>query len=119
MGGESAGRHPDGVSSKTRGFCTVTMLISAATPGTQRISHSMTTTTLRPMSTGQVLDRTFNLYRRNFVLFFGIAMLPPALLMLMQLAPLGALPLNRLGPAWGAGAAIAGGIGMLGFFFSW
>jgi hypothetical protein len=76
-------------------------------------------TALRPMSTGQLLDRTFNLYRRNFVLFFGIALLPPALLMLMQLAPLGALPLNRLGPAWGAGAAIAGGIGMLVFFIAW
>jgi hypothetical protein len=71
------------------------------------------------MTTGQVLDRTFNLYRRNFVLFFGIALLPPALLMLMQLAPLGALPLNRIGLASGAGAAIAGGIGMLIFFIAW
>jgi hypothetical protein len=76
-------------------------------------------TALRRMSTGQVLDRTFNLYRRNFVLFFGIALLPPALLMLMQLAPLGALPLNRVGAAWAAGAAIAGVIGMLVFFIAW
>src|SRR5437660_3283703 len=31
------------------------------------------TTALRPMSTGEVLDRTFNLYRNNFQLFAGIA----------------------------------------------
>ncbi len=30
-------------------------------------------TALRPMSTGEVLDRTFNLYRNNFQLFAGIA----------------------------------------------
>src|SRR5919109_160892 len=119
MGGESAGRHPDGVSSKTRGFCTVTMLISAATPGTQRISHSMTTTTLRPMSTGQVLDRTFNLYRRNFVLFFGIAMLPPALMLLIQLLPLAVTPLAQAGSSFAAGLAVAAFAGMIVFFFVW
>jgi hypothetical protein len=40
---------------------------------------------LRPMSTSQILDRTFQLYRRNFVLFAGIAALPPALVLLGQL----------------------------------
>jgi hypothetical protein len=35
--------------------------------------------TLRPMSTSQVLDRTFYLYRNNFVLFAGIAIITPAL----------------------------------------
>jgi hypothetical protein len=34
---------------------------------------------LRPMSTSQVLDRTFSLYRNNFVLFLGIALITPAL----------------------------------------
>lgn len=34
---------------------------------------------LRPMSTSQVLDRTFSLYKANFLLFAGIAVLPPAL----------------------------------------
>lgn len=43
---------------------------------------------LRPMSTSQVLDRTFSLYRSNFVLFAGIAVLPPALLMLVQVLTL-------------------------------
>jgi hypothetical protein len=40
---------------------------------------------LRPMSTAQVLDRTFFLYRRNFWLFAGIAGLPPAFLLVAQL----------------------------------
>src|SRR5215470_15530433 len=34
---------------------------------------------LRPMSTSQVLDRTFFLYRKNFVLFAGIAIVGPGL----------------------------------------
>lgn len=40
--------------------------------------------TLRPMSTGQVLDRTFHLYRNNFLLFAGISAVPPAVLLLWQ-----------------------------------
>ncbi len=48
------------------------------------------TTVLRPMSTGEVLDRTFSLYRNNFVLFFGISTVPPALWLLMALAMYGA-----------------------------
>ncbi len=48
------------------------------------------TTVLRPMSTGEVLDRTFSLYRNNFVLFFGISTLPPAMGLLMQLVIYGA-----------------------------
>lgn len=42
-------------------------------------------TALRPMSTSQVLDRTFHLYRNHFLLFCGIAALPPALLLIMKL----------------------------------
>jgi hypothetical protein len=41
---------------------------------------------LRPMSTGQVLDRTFHLYRNNFLLFAGISALPPAVVLLAQAA---------------------------------
>jgi hypothetical protein len=40
---------------------------------------------LRPMSTSQILDRTFSLYKSNFLLFAGIAALPPALVMIGQL----------------------------------
>lgn len=36
------------------------------------------------MSTSQVLDRTFHLYRNNFWLFAGISALPPAVLLLGQ-----------------------------------
>ena len=31
---------------------------------------------LRPLSTGELLDKTFTLYRQNFLLFFGIAAIP-------------------------------------------
>src|SRR5215471_19048923 len=41
--------------------------------------------TLRPMSTSQVLDRTFSLYRKNFLLFAGITALPPGLILIGQL----------------------------------
>jgi len=46
---------------------------------------------LRPMSTSQVLDRTFYIYRNHFVLLAGIGALLPAMLLVMQLAfiPLG------------------------------
>src|SRR5690242_7635678 len=40
--------------------------------------------TLRPMSTSQVLDRTFHLYRNHFLLLAGISALPPAVLLLAQ-----------------------------------
>ncbi len=44
--------------------------------------------TLRPMSTSQVLDRTFFLYRKNFVLFAGIALITPVLTILISLLQL-------------------------------
>jgi hypothetical protein len=56
------------------------------------------------MSTGQVLDRTFNLYRQNFLLFFGIALLPPALVLLLQLIP--AEPFRIFNPSLDPGATI-------------
>jgi hypothetical protein len=43
---------------------------------------------LRPMSTAQVLDRTFYLYRNNFVLFAGIAIITPALKLVALLVQL-------------------------------
>ncbi len=33
-------------------------------------------TVLRPLTTGELLDRTFSLYRSHFVLFLGIFALP-------------------------------------------
>lgn len=46
------------------------------------------------MSTSQVLDRTFHLYRNNFVLFAGIALIAPALSLITAL-----LQLWLVGPA--------------------
>ena len=63
-------------------------------------------TVLRPMSTSQVLDRTFSLYRQNFLLFAGIAALPPALLLLGQLGFVGVGTLSVLSGR--AGLQIAG-----------
>lgn len=40
---------------------------------------------LRPMSTGEILDRTFSLYRNNFLVFAGIAILPAALALVLHL----------------------------------
>jgi hypothetical protein len=45
--------------------------------------------TLRPMNTAEILDQTFSLYRHRFVLFAGIAMLPPALLLFVELVQTG------------------------------
>jgi hypothetical protein len=50
------------------------------------------------MSTSQVLDRTFSLYRENFLVFAGIAALPPALVLIGQI-----IILVLVGPAPGGG----------------
>lgn len=42
------------------------------------VSSSQTHFDLRPLSTGEVLDRTFQLYRSRFTLFAGLALLPAA-----------------------------------------
>src|SRR3954463_15279382 len=41
-------------------------------------------TILQPLTTGQLLDRTFSLYRKHFVLFMTIGCLPHLVLFLMQ-----------------------------------
>jgi Membrane domain of glycerophosphoryl diester phosphodiesterase len=69
---------------------------------------------LRPMSTAQVLDRTFYIYRNNFVLLAGIGALLPAMVLIMELAfiPLGIPPRasDKLAPQ-----ALA--MSFLGYFF--
>ena len=50
---------------------------------------------LRPMSLGEVLDRTFNLYKQNFMLFVGITFLPFLLLFIFQVG-MAALQLSQL-----------------------
>jgi glycerophosphoryl diester phosphodiesterase family protein len=50
------------------------------------------TTSLRPMSLGELLDRSFFLYRRNFALFVGIIALPHLVLLAFQLIGVGIRP---------------------------
>jgi len=45
----------------------------------------MVTTTLRPLTLGELLDRTFQLYRQHFITFVGIAALPQLLVLVFQL----------------------------------
>jgi hypothetical protein len=40
---------------------------------------------LRPLSLGEILDRTFTLYRKHFSLFFGIAAIPQILVLAVSL----------------------------------
>ena len=75
------------------------------------------TTVLRPMSTGEILDRMFSLYRSNFWLFVGISSLPPALLLVVNLLMTGITSVNA-GTAGTAGrfspiAIMLGGIGVI------
>jgi hypothetical protein len=44
------------------------------------------TRALRPLSLSQVLDETFDIYRRNWLLFVGISALPNLVLLLLQIA---------------------------------
>lgn len=75
----------------------------------------MATLDLRPLSLGELLDRTFFLYRRYFLLFVGIAAIPYSLLLIVNLGT-SLLPvlartgtIGRMGPA-GVTTAAAGGI---------
>jgi hypothetical protein len=68
---------------------------------------------LRPMSTGELLDRTFALYRKNFKLFVGIATVGPAAYLLFQLLLVGSVGLSAATGRAGAFAGASFGIGML------
>jgi len=46
-------------------------------------------TELRPLTLGELLDRTFYLYRKNFILFGGIIALPNLILLAVQFAGVG------------------------------
>jgi hypothetical protein len=63
---------------------------------------------LRPMSTGQVLDHTFALYRNHFLLFVGIATVGPAANVIFQLLVVGA----NVGSPFGVGQRAATGAGV-------
>jgi hypothetical protein len=44
---------------------------------------------LRPLTTGELLDRTFQIYRKNFLVFAGIAAIPQIAILLIKLGLLG------------------------------
>jgi hypothetical protein len=58
---------------------------------------------LRPLSIGDILDRTFVLYRRYFPLFLGITAIPQVLLLAWNLARTLAVSAPALTVAFGAG----------------
>jgi hypothetical protein len=71
---------------------------------------------LRPMSTGQLLDHTFALYRKNFLLFVGIATVGPAANLIFQLLTVGSnvgSPFSASNRAAAAAVVAKLGLGML------
>ncbi len=77
---------------------------------------------LRPLSLGEILDRTFSLYRQNFLLFLGITALPNLLVLALNLAqtiftkyppPRTQTPVEQLQGGPGAGLLAFGVIGIL------
>lgn len=79
---------------------------------------------LTPLSTGQILDRIFALYRSRFTLFAGLAVFPAAVSLVVGLLRIGALlathtPLMTAGtPSFTAGYLINMGIGAVGGLIS-
>lgn len=68
----------------------------------------MATLDLRPLSLGELLDRTFFLYRSHFVLFVGIAALPYSIFLVVNLgATLVPVYLRTAGPGGPSGAGMA------------
>ncbi|MGC2418951.1 MAG: hypothetical protein WA434_14515 [Candidatus Acidiferrales bacterium] len=65
---------------------------------------------LRPLSLGEILDRTFSLYRNNFLLFIGITAIPQLLILAVHLAQLllfGYIGTTRIDPTR---TALSGGM---------
>src|SRR3984957_8572392 len=93
----------------------------------------MTTLDLRPLSLGELLDRTFFLYRRHFFLFTGIAAIPYSLFFVFSLGsvlytrvrslpqfPPSTTPLPSMGFSSDviAGVVIVSLVGLVAFLFS-
>jgi hypothetical protein len=66
---------------------------------------------LRPMSLGEVLDRTFNLYKNHFWLFAGITALPFSLLLIAQVAVAAVSSVAAKTPATHTAPFSAGAVG--------
>ena len=59
---------------------------------------------LRPLTLGEILDRTFSLYRRHFILFLGIAAIPNLLSLVFRLAQ---IPFQHVQPLGRSGGVLA------------
>jgi hypothetical protein len=64
-------------------------------------------TVLRPLSTSELLDRTFHLYRNNFLVFLGITAIPQLFILALQLGG-AAMLWGRQAIGAGATAVVAG-----------
>jgi len=62
----------------------------------------MTTAALRPLTTGELLDRTFALYKEHFLLFVGIIALPRLISLAVQLSSISLRSQRGLSAALGA-----------------
>jgi membrane-anchored glycerophosphoryl diester phosphodiesterase (GDPDase) len=60
---------------------------------------------LRPLSIGEILDRTFTLYRNYFVLFIGISAIPQLLVLALSLAQVAVLMPAGLSTVGGRGGS--------------
>jgi hypothetical protein len=79
----------------------------------------MTQWELRPLSLGEILDRTFSLYRQNFLLFVGIMAIPHLLTLALNLAQVtlgrttttsGTVAISTPGPVHVQGASASTGL---------
>jgi len=77
---------------------------------------------LRPLSLGEILDRTFSLYRKNFLLFAGITAIPQLLILALRLVqtlfltfPAGQknVPVEQLQTGVGGGLIAFGIVGVI------
>jgi hypothetical protein len=72
---------------------------------------------LRPLSLGEILDRTFSLYRRNFLLFVGIAAFPHLLVLALNLTQTVVLPgLGRQTAGWNSQLSFGGTLWLVSLF---
>lgn len=78
---------------------------------------------LRPLSIGELLDRTFSLYRNNFVLFVGIGAIPQLLIVLLVIVGAGAVGVGAVatrGPMGAVtGALVAVPFVIFGYVGAW
>jgi hypothetical protein len=77
----------------------------------------MATAELRPMTLGEVLDRTFSLYKQNFWLFVGIAAMPNLVALVINVASAGgqSTKIGAAGSAPAAGWIVGASVGVLVF----